>query len=177
MSLAKSLVIVASPYTFYLADVAYKTWGDIRKYLDGPSGSSSSTDLVVPGQDDPSMPPMTAYDYLLIGTTATGALLMVATPAIWVGGAVLLASLINGYQRGTTRIIGLAGLFAAYAIRQPTEAIKMAGTAAGAAFTVGKEAVQLSNTVVGTLVTASGAIVGYLVLAYTKPEKKKKREK
>jgi hypothetical protein len=190
MSVTRSLVVMASPYSFYLAEVAYNTWGDIKKYLDSPSSASSSTPpttelVVVNTEVTGANPPLTAYDYLLIGTTATGALLMLATPAKWVGGAVLLASLVNGYQRGTTRVIGAAGALVAYAIHQPAEALKLAGAAAGAAFTVGKEAFQLSNTVVGALVTASGAIVGYLVLAYSggKPprtpqiERKQKRKK
>lgn len=163
------LLTTAAPYIYWVSELAVSTWDDIQKYLSSNPTSnptSNSNELVVYGSPSFLSGPLQAYDYVLIGTTAAGAYLLLATPATLVGGAVLFLSLLNGYQRNTTRVIGAAGLFAAYAISQPAEAIKLAGSAAGAAFAVGKQAVELSTTVVGALVTVSGAIVGYLVLSY-----------
>jgi hypothetical protein len=112
-----------------------------------------------------------------MGTTAAGALLMLLTPATWLGAGIVAASLANGYQRGTTRVIATTGALVAYTITQPAQAIALGGAAASAAFAATKDAVQLSQSVVGLLVTTSGAVVGYLVLDASKPIVQKKKRK
>jgi hypothetical protein len=135
--------------------------------------ASTSRELVVYQPEKP----LLGYDYLLMGTTAAGALLMVLTPATWIGAAIVAASLANGYQRGTTRVIATTGALVAYAVAQPAQALALGGAAASAAFAASKDAIELSQSVVGVLVTTSGAVVGYLVLDATTPSAPKKKRK
>lgn len=165
-------------------DFYYGIWSPIKQYLDSGSTKdlpeSVTKALVVRVEGASQVTPLTSYDTLLAGTTATG-LILLFSPTPWapvVGGAVFLASLVNSYQRNKLKLLTGAGATLAFAFTNPIAAATLAAGAAAAAVETGKTAVEVATTVVGALVTASGMVVGYLVVrAVDFPGRKKIKRK
>ena len=73
--------------------------------------------------------------------------------------------------RGSLKVVAASGVTLAFAVHNPAAAATIAGAAAGAAFDVGAKAIEISSSVVGLLVTVSGALAGYLLVAATRRSK------
>lgn len=103
------------------------------------------------------------YDSVLVGVGATGAVLLISSSALglfmWSLPMMTFAAIEAERRDVLAPVAALSGGIV-FAITHPAMAASAAYQFASTATT---EAIKLSTTVVGTLVTVSGAIVGYLL--------------